>query len=91
MKVRDSWAQSLRRMQLWSSGDEAQLVGQWSQWGESRLSSRVFDLKLPRALASRIEIELPSGWEASVSGLTPRFGPQGSMGVRPGHSIWEDS
>lgn len=68
--------------QLWSSGDEAQLVGQWSQWGESRLSSRVFDLKLPRALASRIEIELPSGWEASVSGLTPEVRPQGSMGVR---------
>lgn len=70
--------------QLWCSGNEVQVAGQWSQWGESRLSSRVFDLKLPRALASRIEIELPNGWEAYVSGLTPEVRPQGQMGAR----IW---
>ena len=70
--------------QLWCAGDERQLAGQWSQWGEARLSSRVFDLKLPRALASRIEIELPARWEAHVSGFTPEVRAEGSTGSR----IW---
>ena len=64
--------------QLWSAGDEAQLKGQWSQWGESRLSSRVFDLQLPRALSSRLELELPRQWEARVSGVTPEIKALGS-------------
>lgn len=68
--------------QLWCAGDEDQLAGDWSQWGETRLSSRVFDLKLPRALASRIEIELPSRWEAHVSGLIPEVRALGSTGSR---------
>lgn len=57
--------------QLWSTGDESKLVGEWSHWGEARLSSRVFDLQLPRALSSRLELELPRGWEARVAGITP--------------------
>lgn len=60
---------------MWSPGDQNSVTGRWSQWGEVRLSSRAFDLQFPRALASRLELELPPEWEAKVAGITPEVRP----------------
>ena len=71
---------------LWSPADADRLSGRWSQRGEAQLEAVVFDLVLPRALSSRLEIRIPPGWAARVVGV---IGAESSTADTEGHSLWK--
>ena len=51
---------------LWSETQDERLTGRWSHRGESKLEAVVFEMALPQALSSRLEIRVPDGWEAGL-------------------------
>ena len=71
---------------LWSEADADRLGGRWSQRGEAKLEQVVFDLALPRALSSRLEIRIPAGWAARVVGA---IGVESTQADTDGHSLWK--
>ena len=71
---------------LWSEADAQRLVGQWSHRGTAKLAAIVFEITLPRALSSRLEIQVPAGWAAHVFGTV---GPETlSKGTAEG-GLWK--
>ena len=70
---------------LWSEADADRLNGRWSHRGKEKLEEVVFDVSLPRALSSRLEIRVPRGWVARVLGA---MGVESSSAETGDHSLW---
>ena len=71
---------------LWSEADHDRLTGKWSHCGKSELAAVSFELTLPRALSSRLEILVPAGWEARVLGsIASHTPPENSAG----NGLWK--
>jgi len=71
---------------LWSEADDERLTGNWSHRGKSQLAAVSFELTLPRALSSHLEILAPVGWEARVLGsIASHTPPEKSIGS----SLWK--
>ncbi len=71
---------------LWSEAADNRLSGQWTHRGESKLSTMVFEMTVPRALSSHLEIRVPAGWEARVRGS---IGPETPGEFSPAENVWK--
>ena len=76
---------SLGEWMLWSESDQDQLSGRWSHRGESKLETVVFQMTLPRALSSHLELAVPEGWEAHVQGT---IGPETPGEFSADNKVW---
>lgn len=54
---------------LWCPANQTSLTGRWSHSGHTKLGRSLFQINLPPSLSSRLELLVPTGWQATISGV----------------------